>query len=338
MNISGFQNLIWLGSLVAGGYLGWYLYDFKQNELVLQERLTEAKFRDALEKDITIPEPEDHVEFDFPVVKRIYHDMNWTGIPPVEPVEVEQPTDQPTVASVTPVADLLDVLFVRAAPFDPERSQALVMYKAQGLRSAGSDNTAKLLIGDKLPSPYENIYVKDINDKGIVFGFDDEAREPELLAPPIVKGGIQIVKAGPDGALMPANVSGFEELPNPPAYRPQETVMIGRNRYRVGTDDAERFASDYASIIAQLGHRRHRNPTTGQYDGIEVQSVPANSIAAAHGVKSGDVIKSINGQPVSSVQEAIQYAKNHSDEYTTWTIVIENKGAERTVNYETPSS
>ena len=333
MNITGIQKLIWLGSIVAGGYLGWYLYEFKQN----QARLAEVKFRDALEKDISVAELKDDVEFDFPVVKRIYHDMNWTGVPPVEPVAVEKPKDQPVSASATPVSDLLEVLFSRSAPFDTQRSLALVTYKAQALRHGG-DNTARLVLQDRLPDPYADIFVKDITDEGVVFGFDDEAREPELVGTPIVKGGIQIVQAGADGALVPTVISGLAELPNVPAYRPQETVLIGRNRYRVGSDDAARIGTDYASIIAQLNPTRHRDATTGQYDGIEVKVVPANSVAAAHGVKSGDVIKSINGHAVSSVQEAIQYAKNHSDEYSTWEIVIENKGAERTVTYETPSS
>lgn len=335
MNISGIQNLIWLGSLAAGAYLGYYLYDFKQNELALQARIEDEVILKAV-RDVVIPEPESHVEFDWPVVKTIFHDMNWTGVPPVEPVVVETPKDVPVVASVKPVSDLLSVLFVRAATFDPTRSQTMVSYKDSQLRRTG--DVATLVIGDHLPAPYADVFVKDITQDGVLFGFDDEAREPELVLPPEVQDGIRIVEAGADGALMPAKQESFKELPDAPAYNPRQTVMIGRNKYRVGTEDAERFASDYASIIAQVGHRRHRNPATGQYDGIEIKSVPPNSIAAAHGVKSGDVIKSINGHPVSSVQEAIQFAKNNSDQYTTWEIVIENKGAERTVTYETPSS
>jgi len=335
MNISGIQNLIWLGSLAAGAYLGYYLYDFKQNELALQARIEDEVILKAV-RDVVIPEAESHVEFDWPVVKTIFHDMNWTGVPPVAPVIVETPEDVPVVANAKPVSDLLEVLYVRAAAFDPERSQTLVSYKDAQLRRDG--DVATLVIGDKLPSPFASVFVKDITSEGVVFGFDDEAREAELVLPPLVKDGIRIVEAGADGALVPASKESFKVLPDAPSRNPRATVSIGRNKYRVGIDDAERFASDYASIIAQVGHSRHRNSATGQYDGIEVKSVPPNSIAAAHGVKSGDVIKSINGHAVSSVQEAIQFAKNNSDQYTTWEIVIENKGAERTMYYETPSS
>ena len=50
--------------------------------------------------------------------------------------------------------------------------------------------------------------------------------------------------------------------------------------------------------------------------------------------KEGDVIKSINGQPVNSVQEAISFVKVNKDKYSTWEVVVENKGKQRTVTYE----
>jgi C-terminal processing protease CtpA/Prc len=65
--------------------------------------------------------------------------------------------------------------------------------------------------------------------------------------------------------------------------------------------------------------------------------VAVGSIAERHGAQEGDVIKSINGHPVTSVQEAITFAKNHANEYTVWKIVVENKGKSRTVIYESPS-
>lgn len=335
MNISGIQNLIWLGSLTAGSYLGWYLYDFKQNELSMQARIADETILEAI-RDVEVPKPENHVEFDFPVVKRIFHDMNWTGVPPVKPVEVKEVKPDSVRTQSVVVGDLLQVLFVRAASFDPERSQSLVSFIAPELRN--KSEVATLLVGDHLPDPYADIFVSAITQEGVFFGFEESGREAELVIPPKEELGIRIVQAGADGALMPAEVSSFRVLPNAPVRNPSKTILIRRNTYAVGTEDAERIGNDYASIIAQVGQSRHRNPSTGQYDGIEVKTVPPNSIAAAHGVKSGDVIKSINGQPVTSVQEAIQYAKNNSDKYTTWEIVISNKGAERTMFYETPTN
>ena len=86
-----------------------------------------------------------------------------------------------------------------------------------------------------------------------------------------------------------------------------------------------------------MRHRRHRDPKTGKFDGIEIQSVVSGSAAARHGAQEGDVIRSINGHPVTSVSEAITFVKNHEGEYSTWEVIVSNRGVERTVTYYSPS-
>lgn len=340
MNISTIQNLLWVGSLACAGYLGYVLYEFRlpENQAKLL-RLENDFFRGALEEGIEVPEPEIHMEYDFPVVKRLFHEMSWSGEEPKAPVVPVETEERPTVVTVRPIADLLEVVYVRAAAFDPTLSQALVSYKDSGLaRTAGDDNgMGELYVEDRLASPHDYAFVQDILPEGILFGFDDEDREAELVAPPVIEDGIRIVKAGPDGAILPVDAPRIGVLPDAPPYRPAETVAVGRNEYLIGTDDAREAGENYAALIAQVRHRRYRDPSTGQYSGIQIQDVPPGSFAAKHGLKSGDVIKSINGTPVSSSQEAIQFAKNNADTYSVWEIVIENKGAERTVTYEVPS-
>ena len=50
------------------------------------------------------------------------------------------------------------------------------------------------------------------------------------------------------------------------------------------------------------------------------------------------MIKSINGTPVTQLSEAITFVKNNKDKYSTWEVVVENRGQTRTVIYETPPS
>lgn len=336
MNISAITNLIWLGSLLAGSALGYVLYDFKQNEAVLTKQIDAEVMRAALEDNIVVPEIKDPVEYDFPVVKSVFHDMNWSGEAPKKPVVVEKPTDKPAVVTAKPVKDILTVLFLRASSFDPASSQAFVFYKDTAVRLP-EGKTQTLAVGDHLPKPHESIVVESITFKGVLFGFEgDDERESELVKVPVVDDGLSIVEVGPDGLIMPETESSIGAVSKPTVFRPERTTLVRKDYYLIGTEDAKRFSDDYASMIAQIDHRRHRDPVTRQYDGIEIQSVPSNSIAAAHGVKSGDIIKSINGHPVTSSQEAIQFAKNNSEKYKVWEIVIENKGALRTVTYESP--
>ncbi|MEZ5974077.1 MAG: PDZ domain-containing protein [Planctomycetota bacterium] len=71
--------------------------------------------------------------------------------------------------------------------------------------------------------------------------------------------------------------------------------------------------------------------------GIEVMEVRAGSIAARHGAQSGDVIISINGYPVNSQQEAIQWAKDNGDNYEVFTVVVERLGRLETLTYRKPA-
>lgn len=339
MNLSLIQNVAWLGSAALAGYLGWYLFDFKQHQFERLSVQPNSIFEAAL-TNVVRPEPIDTADFDFPIVELLYHQMNWTGKPKPKVVEaaVEGPVtvERPKIS----VASLLDVLFIRSANFDSAQSLALVSYTDQGLKRKAKDGMAQLNIGDHLPEPHQAIFVKKILGKGVLFGFEvaegEDPREPELLSTPELDSGIVIVEAGPDGALAPTVESLFGPGLNAPAYNPLETIQTGPDRFLVGTDDAKQFRDNFASIIANTDHRQHRDPNTRQPDGIELTKVPGGSIAAKHGAKEGDIIKSVNGHAVTTTQEAIKYAQNNAEKYSTWEILVENQGVERTVYYEVP--
>ncbi len=71
-------------------------------------------------------------------------------------------------------------------------------------------------------------------------------------------------------------------------------------------------------------------------DGIELTDVQPGGVAARHGAQSGDIIKSINDHSVASSSEAINFVKNNKDNYSTWVVVIENKGKQRVVTFDSP--
>ena len=60
------------------------------------------------------------------------------------------------------------------------------------------------------------------------------------------------------------------------------------------------------------------------------------SLPASHGVTKGEIIKSINGHKVTSVNEAIAYVKQESDHTTVWVVEIEKGGITYFRTYETP--
>ena len=118
----------------------------------------------------------------------------------------------------------------------------------------------------------------------------------------------------------------------------ERTTRIGPGIYQIGTEDQKYFEANYQEELTRNVHTaRHQDPRSGKYDGIEITGVSAGSAAAAHGAQEGDVIKSINGQAVTSVSEAIHYVKTHSDQTTTWEVVVESKGITKTVIYHSPA-
>jgi hypothetical protein len=339
MNLSLIQNMAWLGSAALAGCLGYYLYDFKQHQAERLAVQSQDVYNEVL-NNVEYPDVIDTADFDFDVIKTLYQEMNWTGKPPPVVVEVdvvEGPAKEQVKVSV---ASLLDVVFINAALFDATVSMAYVSYTDTVLRRKVTDGMALLRVGDHLPDPHQAVFVKKILSKGVLFGFDkaegEDQREPELLMTPVMESGVSIVDVGDGEAKKPGDSTQIAESDQAPAYNPAETYLVSPGHYKVGTNDAAAIADSYASIIANTKHRQHRDPNTRQPDGIQVTDVPAGSFAAKHGVKEGDVIKSINGHPVTTAQEAIQFAQNNSEKYTSWEILIENQGVERTVVYEVP--
>jgi hypothetical protein len=263
--------------------------------------------------------------------KRLIATLDWTGAPKAEPPPVV-PVEQPKV-QVVQVKRLVIILAVKQDLGDPKDSQVALRYRPDA--AVANPAVAKFSLlkeGDRLAAPQNHVKIQSITSEKVTFAFDDEARAAESLSPNEFDAKSTIVVVGPDGVIQKPRVTiptAREE------YRPGKTAQLGTNRFRPGGDDVKEFGERYAEILGkEVQTRRHQDPRTGKYDGIEITSVQPGSIAARHGAQEGDVIKSINGHAVNSTQEAINFVKVNSNNYTTWEIVVENKGKTRTVTYE----
>lgn len=98
------------------------------------------------------------------------------------------------------------------------------------------------------------------------------------------------------------------------------------------------FEQNYDDILSGIETETYRDPQTGERAGVRIRSVPAGGIASRHGVQDGDILISINGTPVSSEQEGIQYVRENSDNYSTWEVRYIRLGVERTEMYRSPQN
>lgn len=338
MSVTRLREIIWIVSLLLTTGLGIYVYD------IIVVARNEGNLIDTAEVTKTLQDVEDFSGpkqslVDTQLIRKTFWDFDWSGKP--APVVVEKPVAEPVVTGpvYTPIHEILAVYFVQEDRTNPERSRTFVVYdSSSGVTGKDAELGAVLVPGDALADPYGNISVKSITIAlGVTFQFEEEGREDESLKTDEFQTNLVIPKVDADSALR----SGLIAIPQGQrgvAWRPEQTTQIGSDSFQIGSQDAVDLGENYAHYLAnEVRHRRHRDPQTGKFDGVEIQSVTSGSIAARHGASEGDVIRSINGHPVTSVSEAITFVKNHEDEYSVWDVIISNRGVERTVTYYSPS-
>ena len=343
MNVNAIKGLTWVAAIGVAGYLGFFIYEFLEERPELRKALSTERQKEVLE-DVQPPKEDDRDLVAVARVKEVFgKDLDWTGKPPPPPPKPKAKTDEKVEVPKIPVSDLLQVTYTMAHYQDPEDKSSRAGVKYTGVLARANDRVENrtLRVGDKLPAPQDRIEVKGITTEGVIFSFLDEDREDEILAtmdfdaagvPGIVKvaeghEARQVTRAAPlIGRRAPGN-----------AWRPDETRLIGRNEYQLGTKTVDRFNENYGQILQRdLKYREHRDPRTGQRDGIQVTHVASGSLPAEHGLNQGDVVKSINGHKVSSVNGAINYVKSNADTTEKWTVIIERQGREITRVYNSP--
>jgi hypothetical protein len=340
MNVSTIKSLAWLAAAGLTAALGWTVFEFVQSEGsqrgLFDQELAKAKLDVQFD-----PDPIRSSTIHSTVIEKTFYKLNWTGKPKPKPVELPPDVEKPKPAYIA-VEQLVRVLFIQEDSDAPADSLVLLAYKpASQITTFALGHSLK--VGEALAGAHSYAIVDRISaTEGVTFRFEvadgEDPRDPETILPAAFKKGVEIAYVGADGeAQRPNKTIAVSVVDRPPPYNPKLTTPIDTNHFQIGYEDAGLFGEDAAGIIArEVRHRRHRDPRTGKFDGIEIQSVQSGGIAARHGAKEGDIIKSINGHAVTSSSEAITFVKNNQETTTTWNVVIENMGRERTVTYESP--
>lgn len=323
MNLAQIKVLTWAACGLVGGGVAWYAWTSKQ-ALEARPEVDSQAARKLLES-VEAPKVKQADVVPYQELQKLLANANLTGKAVVEAKPVEG--GQPAKPSVTPVKDLVRVLYLQVDLAHAELSTAFIVDKK-------SRDGALLKTGERLPSPNQHVRIHLIEAAQVVFAFDDEAREKETVAAAEFDSSTTIVQVGPDGVVVSAPRTNIPRLDGP-VFAPGKTTMLGSNRFVLGTEDMQYMNENYAEVMArEVRTAQHRDPRTGKYDGIEIKEVAPGSLAARHGAKEGDIVKSINGHPVNSTQEAISFVKVNKDKYSVWEVVVENKGKLRTVTYE----
>lgn len=334
MNIQRWKGTLWLASLLAGGSLAYLVYSFLENNAELAKEVPEETVSAVLDS-VKKPEEQKTDAVDYKDVKYVFHEYDWTGKekpkapgPDEKGAEVKQ--------RYQPVKELLKVLALKVDTTKAEHSRAYVSFLG-ALSGLNADKEATVLeVGEALPKPHHGISVAEITIEGVVFAFDDQARAKETLTTSRAQN--QIVVVGPGGLVTPQTnpliASASADLP---PYRPEQTIQIKKNEFQIGTQTLVDLEQDYPRILSQdVTYSTYKDPKTGKNEGIKVTRVAPGSIPAQAGLTEGEVLKSINGHRVTSVNEAIAFVKANAETTDTWTALFEKQGREFTRTYHSP--
>ena len=338
MNVSRLRTTIWIVSALLTAGLGWYVYEIVVVFKNSQSLVASADVKRVLEDVEDVGGPTRSL-VSSQLVRETFYDFDWTGKPAPIVVEVETPEAVEAEPIYTPVAEIIDVYFLQVDSARPERSRTFIKYKTAANVLGDAATVGQVLSpGDSLAEPHQYATIVSVTlDEGVTFAFKDEERPEESLRPEEYATEVEIPVVDADTVRRP----GMAMIPQGrrgASWRPTQTTKVGSDSFQIGSEDAEDLGENYAHILSnEVRHRRHRDPKTGKFDEVEIQSVVSGSVAARHGAQVGDVIRSINGLPVTSVSEAITFVKNHEGEYSTWEVIVSNRGVERTVTYYSPS-
>jgi hypothetical protein len=186
MMLSKLKLACWVLAGALGAGLAAYVYD-GYRKIQSDKVFDQDSVRVLLESVKEPPPPRDEI-VSYDNVRAHWQKLDWTGKPPVKPVEVAGPGEAPKPVA-KPVAELLRVIYIQVDKDDAQASSCWVTWKDPALvKPQKKSQDARLLVGEKLPAPYDHVRVDSIEEEHVVFAFDDAAREKEPVEPPQYSG------------------------------------------------------------------------------------------------------------------------------------------------------
>lgn len=113
----------------------------------------------------------------------------------------------------------------------------------------------------------------------------------------------------------------------------KEVQSIGNNTFAIKRSDLLKYTNDLSSVLMQARAVPNRDPNTGEINGFRVLDMQPGSIYEQLGLQRMDVIKGVNGEPVDSVQKAMEMY-NTLKNGTQVKMQIERSGKTETFTYD----
>jgi len=248
-----------------------------------------------------------------------------------KPVAV-QPTEPPKPTK-KPIGEALHVKAVLYAPDDQGR--VVIEYRDDSVTKDAKTDHLILKVSGKLAHPYdEEPYfgaLKSIKENTAVFTWQGE----EVVLHPTLREEIprdqKPVKGAKTAALSDQDDKDLNQHKDA-----KETIALGNERYLVGSDDRDSMNKNGDKFLEDITIKQR--PGADKKPEVVLGGIrPKSTLATNYGVQNDDVVVSINGNAVTSKNQAIQWARENPN-LPRYDVVIRRKGKEITKTFLVPQN
>lgn len=112
----------------------------------------------------------------------------------------------------------------------------------------------------------------------------------------------------------------------------KEIQNLGNNTFKVKRSDLNKYLNDMSGLLMQARALPNRDPNTGEINGYRLVDYQPGSIFEQLGLPRGTLIKSAGGEPVNSIQSAMEMF-NKMKVSNNIKLGVEMNGSEQVMNY-----
>lgn len=98
----------------------------------------------------------------------------------------------------------------------------------------------------------------------------------------------------------------FDASRTAPRVGGKEVQASGSNEFTISRANLLKYTNDLSSVLMQARAVPNRDPNTGEINGFRILDMQPGSIYEQLGLQRMDVIKGVNGEPVDSIQKAME--------------------------------
>lgn len=193
------------------------------------------------------------------------------------------------------------------------------------------------LIGTLVAQPevFSSALIADEGNGGVTrgYGIGDKLADAEVVK--IERNTVTIRRGNGDLEVLTVGEGG-EDRPAAaarPAPEPDEEIsQVSDNSFVVDRGLVERYITDL-DAIARMGRAIPHRGTDGEIDGYRLSGIRRHSLGEKLGIKNGDIVHSVNGNPLTSMQGAMQAYTSLQSE-GDFEFEITRRGQRMTLEYE----